>query len=333
MECQVSRDLILEYIVDKDAANGSADQYIREKNLVVLQERIVTPPERLGTVTPLSRDPLVIFNDSSLPVQRSMIAVNGSCRLEQLDFGVMLESDDTKMLFSHPLSTGETISFDSFNKVYTGLSRLLDQADLKANRIVRKWFFAKDIFRDYELINQVRDGWFSTWFNGSDFIPASTGIQSLINRSGHISLEFLAIDGKDIQIDQMHCSMQNEPIEYNKMFSRGILVSAPRGRIAFISGTASTDERGEVKYVADIARQFEHTLDCIADLLESVGMGFADIAQGMMWLKRKGDYQPCLEIARRYGFPIDRCLSLLDCNVCRDDWLCEIEVTAYKNKE
>ncbi len=329
--CQFAEHFGLEYIVEKDAANGSAADYVQDNDLVVLQERIITPPSKLHLAHPISSEPLVILNDENLPIQRSVIAAKHNVSLEQLDSGIFVDAEEVRMLFSHPLRTGSEVSFQSFNNAYLCLESLLDQARLKQNRIVRTWFLVKDIFRDYDLINQVRDEWFAKWHNKEELIPASTGIQSAINRAGHFSLEFIAIDGEAVSFEQMHCSMQNEPTEYNKMFSRGVLVRLPASNLAFISGTASTDKQGQVKHAGDIDLQFQHTLDCIDDLLTSVNMEFEDIAQGIIWLKRKAYKEQCLEIAERNSFPTDRCLLLVDCNVCRDDWLCEIEVTAFRN--
>ncbi|WP_245538959.1 translation initiation inhibitor, yjgF family protein [Thioflavicoccus mobilis] len=323
----------MEYIVDTDALGGNAVDYVYDNDLIVLQERIVSPAGKLNLVRPVSDNPLVIVNDDSLPVQRSMITAQkaGVDSFKQLDNGVMLMSQDIRLLFSYPFLTGKDVSFDSFNEVYGGLDDLLRQTGFKETDIVRTWFLVKDILRDYDLLNAVRDEWFATWFNDDHFIPASTGIQSHINHDGHFSMEFLAVDGDGITVEQMHCALQNEPIEYDKMFSRGILLSMPKSRIALISGTASTNKQGEVKFRDDIDRQFQYTLDSIEDLLNGVGMGFENIAQSMMWLKHGGDHAVCLDIAERNGFPMERCVQLLDCNVCRDEWLCEIEVTAIDN--
>ncbi|MBK1730772.1 RidA family protein [Thiococcus pfennigii] len=333
MECLVGKRLILEYIVDTDAIGGDLVDYVCDKDLLVLQERIVSPASKLSEVKPVSDNPLVIVNDDRLPVQRSVVAVQktGLDAFQRLDSGVLLESEDIRMLFSYPFLTGREISFDSFNEVYRGLDDLLRQAGFTETNIVRTWFLVKEILRDYDLLNEVRDEWFGRWFTKDCFIPASTGIQSRINEAGHFSLEFLAVDGAGIAIEQMHCALQNEPIEYGKMFSRGILLSTPQTRIALISGTASTDKCGEVKYLGDVAQQCQHMLDSVRDLLEGVGMGFENVAQAMLWLKHGEDREVCLDLVARNGFPLERCVLLLDCNVCRDEWLCEMEVTAVKN--
>ncbi|EIC20055.1 putative translation initiation inhibitor, yjgF family [Thiorhodovibrio frisius] len=333
MECLVGNHLVLEYIVDTDALGGNLVNHLCDNDLLVLQERIVSPPEKLSLVKPVSDNPLVILNDSSLPVQRSVVAVQkaGIDSFERLDSGVLLASDDIRLLFSYPFLTGKDISFDSFNEAYRGLEALLLQTGFTETNIARTWFLVKDILRDYDLLNQVRDQWFAKWFKKGDFIPASTGIQSRINQEGYFSLECLAVDGAGIAVEQMHCSLQNEPIEYGKMFSRGILLSMAQSRIALISGTASTDKFGEVKYFGDIARQCQHMLDSVSDLLNGVGMDFENVAQAMLWLKHGEDRELCLDILSRNGFPLERCVLQLDCDVCRDEWLCEMEITAVKN--
>jgi enamine deaminase RidA (YjgF/YER057c/UK114 family) len=333
MECLVGNRLKLEYMVDTDALGGRLVEHVCDKDLVVLQERIVSPPDKLSLVKPLSDNPLVIVNHACLPVQRTLVAAGkeGIDSFARLESGVVITSDDIRLLFSYPFLTGREISFDSFNEAYRGLEGLLRRTGFAETNIARTWFLVKEILRDYDLLNSVRDQWFAKWFEQGRVIPASTGIQSQINQEGHFSLECLAVDGTGIAVEQMHCSLQNEPIEYGKMFSRGILLSMPRSRIALLSGTASTDEFGEVKYFGDIARQCQHMLDSVRDLLMSVGMDFQDVAQAMLWLKHGKDRELCLEILGRNAFPLERCVLLLDCDVCRDEWLCEMEITAIKN--
>lgn len=333
MECLVGNRLTLEYMVETDVLGGNLHDYVCDNDLIVLQERIVCPPDQLSLIKPVSDNPLVIFNETCPPVQRSLIAAQrtGIDAFQRWDSGVLLVSDDIRLLFSYPFLTGREISFDSFNEAYRGLESLLCQAGFTEANIARTWFLVKEILRDYALLNQVRDQWFERWYKQGNVIPASTGIQSWVNQDGHFSLECLAVDGAGIAVQQMHCALQNEPIEYGKMFSRGILLSMPRSQIALLSGTASTDKFGEVKHFGDIARQCQHMLDSVRDLLKSVGMDFENVAQAMLWLKHGEDRELCLDILSRNAFPLERCVLLLDCDVCRDEWLCEMEITAVKN--
>jgi enamine deaminase RidA (YjgF/YER057c/UK114 family) len=71
----------------------------------------------------------------------------------------------------------------------------------------------------------------------------------------------------------------NEPIEYQKSFSRGIRVEMGEYSMLFISGTASVDEKGRTKYPGDLTAQSKRTFSNIAALLASEGATWQDVVQ------------------------------------------------------
>lgn len=125
----------------------------------------------------------------------------------------------------------------------------------------------------------------------------------------------------------------NEPIKYNKSFSRGIKITFGDMNILFISGTASVNEKGKTCYAGDFLAQTKRTFDNISALLSSEGARWADIVQTRCYLKNiERDYAMFNTYRNRFYkkqklclFPASVCISA---NLCRPELLVEIEAIA-----
>ena len=98
--------------------------------------------------------------------------------------------------------------------------------------------------------------------------------------------------------------------------------------MAYVSGTASIDENGEVVHVGDISGQSARTLLNIEQLLAGCGAAPTDIVRGTTYLKRADDYGVFLRTWQERGFPESIPHTICRADVCRPDWLCETEVVA-----
>jgi enamine deaminase RidA (YjgF/YER057c/UK114 family) len=107
-----------------------------------------------------------------------------------------------------------------------------------------------------------------------------------------------------------------------------VIVEFPKSKLLYISGTASIDKTGTSVYVGDFKSQMEYTLEIISAILKQSRCDYSAIVQAMIYLKRVEDMDQCLRIIDQAGFPRDRALFQVGVDVCRDDLLCEIEVTA-----
>ncbi len=124
----------------------------------------------------------------------------------------------------------------------------------------------------------------------------------------------------------------NEPIKYNKFFSRGIKVSFGGAIILFISGTASVDEKGKTCYPGNFLGQVKRTYDNITALLQSEGADWNDVVKTRCYLKDMKYYEEFNNYRNRFykrkklnPLPAS---AAIQAELCRPDLLVEIEATA-----
>lgn len=128
----------------------------------------------------------------------------------------------------------------------------------------------------------------------------------------------------------------NEPIEYDKSFSRGLSVSLKEANILFISGTASVDKKGNSLYAGDFFSQTKRTFENISALLKSGGAKWQDVVQTRCYLRDMRDYKVFNDIRNVFykkhnlkPFPASVCIQA---NLCRTELLVEIEAIAIVKK-
>ncbi|MDD5561015.1 MAG: Rid family hydrolase [Candidatus Omnitrophica bacterium] len=128
----------------------------------------------------------------------------------------------------------------------------------------------------------------------------------------------------------------NEPIEYNKSFSRGLSVYLGKIGLLFISGTASINNKGISLYAGDFASQTRRTFENISALLKSEGANWHDIVQTRCYLRDMRDYKVFNGIRNAFykkqnlkPFPASVCIQA---NLCRAELLVEIEAIAIVKK-
>jgi len=124
----------------------------------------------------------------------------------------------------------------------------------------------------------------------------------------------------------------NEPIEYNKSFSRGIRLSFGELTLLFISGTASVDKEGKTCYPGDFSLQAKRTFDNLTALIKTEGASWHDIVQTRCYLKSMRYYDKFNNFRNRFYkkhrlkyFPASICI---EANLCRPKLLVEIEAIA-----
>ena len=139
---------------------------------------------------------------------------------------------------------------------------------------------------------------------------------------------YALLPGPDTVIRTMHSGTMSEAPSYGSAFSRGATVST-RGRVkAYVSGTASIDERGNVACVGDIDGQLHRVLDNIDALLRNSGGDLNDVVSMISYLKdpRFRDAFESVWVERGLSPTVPNTLAHAD--VCRPEWLCEIEAIA-----
>ncbi len=178
-------------------------------------------------------------------------------------------------------------------------------------------------------LNTAREQYFAKWYGAANhFMPASTGIQGRIIGKEALAIEFCSFSGGNTTIKQISSPLQNEPTDYGKLFSRAVSVRFPNSKLLLISGTAAIDQAGSSVYMGNFESQMAFTLKIISAILSQENGSFSNVAQAIVYLKRSEDMRSCLRILDEHGFPCDKVLYQLDVDVCRENLLCEIEVTA-----
>ena len=120
----------------------------------------------------------------------------------------------------------------------------------------------------------------------------------------------------------------NRTSDYGVTFERGTLMKYGDRNHAYISGTASIDNHGEVLYVGDIKRQTERMWENVEKLLEEGGMSYSDVMQIVVYLRDGADYQVVDNMFKTRFPDIPYVVTLAP--VCRPTWLVEMECIAVK---
>jgi 2-iminobutanoate/2-iminopropanoate deaminase len=200
---------------------------------------------------------------------------------------------------------------------------LLKQHAIPFKDVLRTWCYMVDIDRDYAEFNLSRN----EFFEEEDVrrLPASTGICAGLPGGALCGFDLYTLINPDgAQVEVMHTPTLNEADEYGSAFSRGMKLVLPEKTVLFISGTASVDEAGATVHLDDIRKQIERMLLNVEKLLEPHGATFADIAQGITYLKKRSYYETFLEVWNEWG-PDNTPNSIVEAGVCRPDLLCEME--------
>lgn len=211
--------------------------------------------------------------------------------------------------------------------VFTSADRFLRRAGFTFHDVVRTWIYVRDIDRHYAHLNRARREFFSSY--GVRRLPASTGIHGgsfSPDRGCMLDLRAISVDGRSIRT--LHSPTMNEAPVYGADFARGVAVDLPDRRIIYISGTASIDHTGQVVCPGDIEGQVDRMLLNVERLLASEGAGYSDLVSAVTYLKRAEYRHAFRDVSRRRGF-LDRIPNTLCvADVCRPEWLCELEAIA-----
>jgi len=136
----------------------------------------------------------------------------------------------------------------------------------------------------------------------------------------------------------MHApSFKNEPIEYNKSFSRGIKIRYGKVIFLFISGTASVNKDGKSCHAKNFPAQTKRVFDNLTGLLQSEKANWRDVVQTRCYLKNMRYYEKFnryrnwfYEKLKLNPFPASVCVQA---NLCRPELLVEIEAVAIVTKK
>jgi len=246
--------------------------------------------------------------------------------------GRVVEAGDLRHVFLANLTGGRAGDGLDFTgqvaSMFEGAETLLAREGLSFRDVVRTWIYVTDIDRHYDDLNRTRRVFFQS--RGVLPSPASTGIQGTVSPADRgCGMDLRALGGAGrFQVRPIHASTMNEAPSYGSDFSRGMRVTTDDRAVIYVSGTASIDTEGRVLHVGDLPGQADRMLLNIQQLLAEQGAGFRHLVSAITYLKRPEDLPPMLDVCRRRGFPEQIPNTFCVADVCRPEWLCEMEVIA-----
>ena len=219
------------------------------------------------------------------------------------------------------------------SETFLEIERVLAKAGMTFANVVRTWLYIDDVCDWYGEFNAARTAFFNTRNVFETFLPASTGIGCAnLDGAAVMAGAFAMKSRRDgVRAEIVESPLQAPAMAYKSSFSRAAEWITPARRRLFISGTASIQPNShEVAFVGDIERQIDCTMKAVLAILESRGYGWQDTVRSIVYLK-KPEFLPAWRAwLAEHRLPTTFAAETV-CDVCRDEWLFEIELDAVRN--
>lgn len=230
--------------------------------------------------------------------------------------GLVDEHDDSMSQTQHLLQHYESLLADHGTNIAEGC--------------IRTWFFVRDVDTQYHGLVVARRQYFdSIGLNEHTHYISSTGIggnpsdtKSLVQLGAYAMTGF-APEQQRYLYAPTHL---NRTSEYGVTFERGTLLAYGDRKHAYISGTASIDNKGQVVHVGDVRRQTLRMWENVECLLQEAGMGMKHLAQIIVYLRDIADYETVRAMFAEHYPDVPTVITLAP--VCRPTWLIEMECIA-----
>lgn len=216
--------------------------------------------------------------------------------------------------------------------VFEELESILAEEHLTFANVVRTWLYIDNVCDWYGEFNAARSAFFTTRHVFETFLPASTGIGCANVDGAALVAGAIAMRPKraDVKAEIVESPLQAPAMAYKSSFSRAAEILSPATRHLFVSGTASIKPNShDVAYVGDIEKQVDCTMNAVHAILTSRGHDWKDVTRAIVYLK-----EPAFRAAWQNWLAANNLASTFAaetvCDVCRDEWLFEIEVDAVK---
>lgn len=239
--------------------------------------------------------------------------------------GTKLTTDNNEEMYIVGLYSKEQTFVKEMDEVYNKIQLIAKENGFLINDIYRTYFYLRHLLKDYQDFNESRDAFFEKNQINSKSYPASTCIMgNSVFGESVISAFFFS----KLKYDIMNTNKQCEAADYNKRFSRGVIIQDEKILRGYISGTASIDKNGKTLYINQIEKQIEHTIQCVIELLKNRQMSIEDIVCCNIYLKEdnKSVLEHVFKKLKILRFPY----MCMRADVCRDDLLVEIDLIAER---
>ena len=214
--------------------------------------------------------------------------------------------------------------------VFLELERVLAEEGMTFADVVRTWLYIDDVCDWYGEFNAARSAFFESRGVFETFLPASTGIGCANLDGAALVAGAFAMRPKrgGARAEVVESPLQAPAMAYKSSFSRAAEIVAPGWRQLFVSGTASIEPNShDVAHVGDPAKQIDCTMNAVAAILESRGRSWRDVTRAIVYLKRPEFREHWRAWLAARSLPADFAAETV-CDVCRDEWLFEIELDA-----
>ena len=198
---------------------------------------------------------------------------------------------------------------------------------------MRSWIFVRDIDLGYgPMVDSRRAFFLRHGLTRRSRFLASTGIGARFeDPASRVQMDLLCVGGlRPGQIRRMRAKhLMPDAASYRASFERGLRIDFGDRSHFHVSGTASIGPGGQVLYAGNESRQALRTLRNLKGLLASEGCSLSDLAYILVYIR---DPASAPRIARTLRRRLPRrlpCLYLA-ADVCRPEWLLEIEGWAVK---
>lgn len=219
---------------------------------------------------------------------------------------------------------------------FEAVERELRKAGMEFSDVVRMWIFADRILDWYSDFNRARDSFFGARGVYDRYVPASTGIGWTNGLGARLVLGAYAVQPKtpgSVEFEALPSPLQCPALEYGSSFSRAAEVRTPGWKRVVVSGTASIrPDSHDVAHVGDIDAQIDCTMNAVAAIYESRGLSLRDVSGALIYLKEesyRANWEAWLDAHPEYPRAHSRAIVA---DVCRDEWLFEIESDAMQWK-
>ncbi|HCD31144.1 MAG TPA: hypothetical protein DER01_01975, partial [Phycisphaerales bacterium] len=215
--------------------------------------------------------------------------------------------------------------------VFDDATQILKQSNGSFDSVARTWLWLKQVCDWYDDLNRVRTECFiehnliDPATKQSKRLPASTGIGLYGKNGAAITMDLIALPGREDQIQYVEAGGdQRSAYEYGSAFSRAAVAPMPGGQTVFISGTAAIDPKGVTEDIDCIPGQVDKTVAHVQSLLKDLSSDDEHVTFALVYCKTLAVQQYFLKKFADLPWPMITMIG----DVCRPELLFEVEVTA-----
>lgn len=215
--------------------------------------------------------------------------------------------------------------------IFVEIENVLKELDFSFDDVVRTWFYVDDVCQWYGDFNGARSEFFEAKGVFDHFLPASTGIGVANIEGAALVAGLIAMRAKNsgAKAEIVESPLQEPAMAYRSSFSRAAeIMTDTEARRLFVSGTASIAPKShDVAHVGDIKAQIDQTMKAVLAILESRSYNWGNVSRAIVYLKKSEYKKAWQDWLAENSLPENFAMETV-CDVCRDEWLFEIEVDA-----